>query len=223
MGTDIRRKTSVPFWKKKPVAPPQPPHDPSGPDRRETARFETSVISCDLGDVLDLSRKGARIRVFGQCRTHVGQELTFELRAPTEIFGVRAKVARVDRVDQGRFELGLEFSELPNEEGETLDRLARTGIGRATTPTADRAEQLRKLAQTLKGPDYYSILGVSPRASTDDLQKAFRKLARQYHPDLNKAPDAERKFCEINKAHEVLCDPARRAEYDALSGFAAAA
>lgn len=62
--------------------------------------------------------------------------------------------------------------------------------------------------------DYYEILGVPRNASDDDLKSAFRRLARQYHPDVNKEPDAEERFKEINEAYAVLSDADRRAAYD---------
>jgi molecular chaperone DnaJ len=62
--------------------------------------------------------------------------------------------------------------------------------------------------------DYYEILGVPREASPDDLKSAFRRLARQYHPDVNKAPDAEEKFKEINEAYAVLSEPEKRVAYD---------
>lgn len=63
--------------------------------------------------------------------------------------------------------------------------------------------------------DYYNILGVSKDASQEDIKKAFKKLARKYHPDLNpNDPEAHRKFQEINEANEVLSDPEKRKKYD---------
>jgi molecular chaperone DnaJ len=62
--------------------------------------------------------------------------------------------------------------------------------------------------------DYYEVLGVSQNANKDELKKAYRRLARQYHPDVNKEPGADEKFKEINEAYEVLSDADMRARYD---------
>jgi len=62
--------------------------------------------------------------------------------------------------------------------------------------------------------DYYEVLGVERNASQEDIKKAFRRLARQYHPDVNKSPEAEPRFKEINEAYEVLGNPEKRTAYD---------
>ena len=62
--------------------------------------------------------------------------------------------------------------------------------------------------------DYYEVLGVAKGAGADDIKKAYRKLARQHHPDVNKASDAEAKFKELSEAYEVLSDDDKRAAYD---------
>ena len=64
--------------------------------------------------------------------------------------------------------------------------------------------------------DYYKTLGVSRDATAEDLKKAFRKLARKYHPDVSKEADAELRMKEVNEAYAVLSDPEKRAAYDQL-------
>lgn len=62
--------------------------------------------------------------------------------------------------------------------------------------------------------DYYEVLGIQKGASDDEIKKAYRKMAKKYHPDINKEPGAEEKFKEINEAYEVLSDPQKKATYD---------
>ncbi len=75
--------------------------------------------------------------------------------------------------------------------------------------------------------DYYEILGVSRNADKEEIKRAYRRLARKYHPDVNKEEGAEERFKEINRAYEVLSEPETRARYDrfgeaGVSGAAAA-
>jgi curved DNA-binding protein len=68
--------------------------------------------------------------------------------------------------------------------------------------------------------DYYEVLGVKRGASADEVKAAYRQRARTYHPDVNKAPDAQKKFTEVQQAYDVLSDPSKRATYDQFGAAA---
>ena len=71
----------------------------------------------------------------------------------------------------------------------------------------------------MKYKDYYATLGVDKKASADEIKKAYRKLARKYHPDVSKEKDAKEKFQDASEAYEALKDPEKRAAYDQLGSY----
>src|SRR6185437_8572049 len=109
---------------------------------------------------------------------------------------------------------------LSQSTGHSLARITSTPPG--PIPAMTRYDDRRgagvakgNCAPPMEFKDYYQILGVPPTASQSDIRKAYRKLARQHHPDVNPGnAQAEAKFREINEANEVLSDPEKRKTYD---------
>src|ERR1700739_4006642 len=99
---------------------------------------------------------------------------------------------------------------------------SRLDYGPAAASRPDAAANARSTLPGVQFKDYYETLGVPHDADADQIKKAYRKLARKYHPDVSKEPNAELKMKEVNEANAVLSDPEKRAAYDALgSGHAA--
>lgn len=192
-------------------------------DRRNSTRYQTTVLTCGLGEITELSRSGLRLRSTGSPAFKVGDKVQLDICSPTECAEVDGRIVRIKPSSYGRFDVGVAFEGLSDAVAGTLENLARYGTTKAEADPRVRAEQLRRLTASMKLPDHYKTLGLTPSASAKQVQDAFRALAREFHPDLNKSPEAERRFCEINEANEVLSDESRRKAYDALAGYIKAA
>ncbi len=88
-------------------------------------------------------------------------------------------------------------------------------------PVHNATSQQDVWASSVEFKDYYKIMGVAENATAEEIKKAYKKLARRYHPDVSKEKDAEKKFKDVGEAYEVLKDPDKRREYDQLRAYGA--
>ena len=191
-------------------------------EHRRAERWQTAVVSCALGPIVDISRTGMSVRVQRNTGLAPGSEIDLELTAPSDAMDVRARVVRVRPIGGGRSEIALEFVGLAADDLVTLENLVRHGKRRL--PGMFTNDQHRaKLVEALRLPDYYRVLGLGADATMEQVQRAYRALARQYHPDVCREDGAQQRFCLINEAHETLGEPEKRLAYDALYALRKAA
>lgn len=199
-----------PFTSKKGPAPAPPAPASSGPER-----FQSAVLTCSLGTIVEVWRTGIVIR---GSRTVVPADpaapIDLDLCGPVDEVSLKARVVRLKPSPRG-CEIELAFVDPSTSDQDAIENLAR--FGRTRSSTRNDAHIREQLALAAKLPDYYAALGLRPTATDADVQAAFRTLARRYHPDVCKDPDAQQRFCTISEAHEVLCDPEKRAEYDRVA------
>ncbi len=224
----------------------QSPFLTQGLDGRKSPRYPSPQVSCPLGEVLDLSASGMGVRCEGKPPVEEGQSVAIWLKTGRKKLTLQARVARKTRISRKEVHLGLEFVCLPPGMDRVLEKLARLGFlptenkgsgashgsagpggipggipggapGSGQTSTQGRhAGHTPRIRVGIHLPDHYAAMGLDGDAGEDDIRAAFRKLAAQYHPDVNKSPDAVDRFVAIQQAYEVLRDPRRRREYDAL-------
>lgn len=241
----------LPRWLKN-LIPAQPVSQ-----RPRAERFVTQGFSCPLGELIDLSATGARVRLRRGADIEVRQAVMLRLQTQFQMLIVPGMVAWKRRVD-GEWQMGLHFHDLPPGMGEVLEQMARFGFADTgqgpgsnrgvksapkTAPsappppptTAAAASQssskpdqaaggARPRGAATSGPiqvaveveDLYAILRIEPGASDAQVQEAYRRLAKRYHPDLNGSVDAAMKFADISKAYSVLSDPIKRRRYDEM-------
>jgi DnaJ-domain-containing protein 1 len=149
-----------------------------------------------------------------------GAVVQLGIRNQTQKVQVAARVAWVKRTSWKTYEIGFQFIEVKPQVAAVLVNLARYGFVAADRSTTGASTQAapppNNVRVALEVEDLYGALGIVPDASQDDVQAAYRKLARTHHPDVSDDPDAEAKFAFISKAYSVLRDPVKRKRYDSL-------
>lgn len=187
--------------------------------RRSAPRQTTDTLSCHLGEVKDISTTGVRILC--------GSKPPFAPGAVTTIAfdfnGGKLQVSvqerwRKRRGLRGAHEIGLMFVRNSPNVIMAIESLVKFGFLCPDAVAGDqpkaKPKQKPKLRVSVNLPDYYAVLSVDPDARDEDVHHAYRQLARQYHPDRNKGPNAQERFISICEAYKVLSDPELRQIYD---------
>ncbi|MEM7227653.1 MAG: DnaJ domain-containing protein [Planctomycetota bacterium] len=181
-------------------------------------------MSSDIGEVVDLSATGMRAVTRGKPPFKVGQVVPLRLRITQGSLNLHAQIVRVRRQGLRSYDIGIRFVKLDAKLKRALQSLAEFGfIGAKTTgtmaPIEDDDPPVKKsipkgVTASVDLPNYYKILGVTLGATGDDIQTAYRQLARQFHPDVAPGDDNLKQFLAIKQAYEILRDPKRREIFD---------
>ncbi len=198
---------------------------------------------CSLGQVVDLSASGMRVRCPGQSPVYIGQPFWFGISAGDKYLRVQGEPIWIRRT--GLFgnacEIGVRFVGVDSKTRSMIADLARYGfVPDRTEPTpvnedpgsfepeavpADAehattdqsAHNAHSAAQVeVEVPDLYEMFELPRSASDDDIRAAYRRLARDLHPDSNPSAGAAEQFAELTKAYQLLKDPGLRRRYDEL-------
>ncbi len=197
-------------------------HETQQDPRRRMTRHHTDAVRCPLGDIVDLSGAGMRIAVKGRCPIKVGQTVPMKLRTPHGSIAVAARAVWRRRTGLlGGCLLGFEFDGIKPGQAVALGTIARFGFiaqGRVkpaesqVKPDPNRVnDHPEQIEATIVLAKYYERLGLPTDASPARIKDAYRRLARQHHPDVAPGPESQRRFIELREAYDLLIDQQRRA------------
>jgi hypothetical protein len=205
---------------------------------RKAKRFTTDLLTCSIGEIVNLSAGGIRLRFASKPALAVGQVLAVTLQSPQAHLTLSARVIWIRRrgIRNARAEAGLQFVDMRPQMIAALEGLARFGFVPRTKidppPTSSANARATAGAAGVAGvagaagaaedrlPDFYAILGLTSSATTEQIHAAYRMRVRLLHPDVNKAPTAAVEFDAVCKAYRVLRDPERREGYDLARSLA---
>jgi len=174
---------------------------------RAEPRLGTDDLHCSKGRVADITGSGMRVIIASKDLPQIGDVQSYTFFDGTDILTVTGTVkwVRKGTFFTRRCEVGIEFVQLEPSVRDAILRLAIHG------KLGDAKDNEIKIAFS----DLYLLLEVDRGATQDEIQAAYRKAARTWHPDVNDQPSAAQRFEEISKAYAVLGDEAARASYDA--------
>lgn len=191
--------------------------------RRVSERLATDLLTCDLGDVVDISGHGMRVELPGRADARAGQERKVAIRWPGYRVSVKCRVAWVARRKSGGTAVGLAFDGISPRLRSALEHLGRfgfmSGFGESGGTGGADAPPTQRPRKSL--PDYYRLLGVGAGAASDEVRRAYYRLAQTHHPDASRDPDAAKTFQLLAEAYRTLRDPEARRRYDASREAAA--
>jgi hypothetical protein len=187
--------------------------------RRGAPRQPTETLNCHLGEVLDISSTGVRVRCPSKPPFSPGAVTTITFTFQGGKLQVRVQERwRKRRGLRGAHEIGMMFVKNSPNVLKAIESLVKFGFlcpdAVAGEKPQPKPKKKPKLQVSVDLPDYYAVLSLTPDARDDDVHAAYRKLARQYHPDANPSPDAQDRFIGICEAYKILSDPEQRQNYD---------
>jgi hypothetical protein len=195
---------------------------------RREERYQTNLLSTELGEVVDISGSGMRIRAKWRMKLVVGATFRANIRSPQGTISTRCRVVRFARVREPGFRgVDISVTIVDAEPGlrAALVHLGKFGFiprSRLGSPggpagelgTEGKVDQFRRDRQA--SPDYYKILGVASGATSQEIRRAYHGRARPVHPDAVGSAAGAVEFELLGEAYRVLRDAQRRFAYDQL-------
>ena len=215
---------------------------------RKHERFDARGLKCALGEVVDVSAGGMRVKRDSKPFLENGAIVDVGVHSDSHKLSLKAQIRWIRRLGWKHYELGLKWLAMSPKTINALLELAEYGWisgrdmgagggggaagGGGSTKREEPApsaaqpavgasqakpeEPAPSLTMTIEVEDLYKVLGVARDASQDDVHAAYRALARQLHPDVNKTPEAHEQFALVSKAFAVIKDPITRRKYDIM-------
>lgn len=213
--------------------------------KRGAERHAVVGLQSTLGSVEDLSCSGLRVWTNRQPRASAGVEVPLVLADGDQRMDVLARVmwVRADAAARGGWQIGLKFVDADQEHISAIESYAKFGhfttdpevrrrLHRGESNVNDESQRVKPVRSCGASPaahltaevvDLYAMLGIDRGASEQEIHVAYRRLARQLHPDNSDDPDATEKFAQVAKAYSVLKDDRARGKYDLMLGVKRAA